>query len=218
MTSALTYKELREVAGIAVLGLAALVLVAAGNMGWSPLPGMFTSMQQGTIPFVSDSFLLNFGLAACGLAMALGFRQSLGDFRGDAQLFLLHRPVSRGRIYGTKLLVGLGVYLICGLTPILLYGWWADLPGTHASPFDWTMTGAAWTAWLAMTAVYLGAFLSGIRPAAWFGTRLAPLAAAGVLAMLAAMLPWTLGLLALVAIDALLLAAILFVVEARDFA
>ena len=41
------------------------------------------------------------------------------------------------------------------------------------------MTAWAWQLWLCMPLVYLGAFLSGIRPARWFGTRLMPLVAAG---------------------------------------
>jgi hypothetical protein len=217
MTSALSFKELRESAGIALLGLAALVSVALANMGWSPLPGLLDVRGVG-IPFVSDSFLSQFGLAAGGLALALGMRQSIGDFWGEAHLFLLTRPVSRARIYGTKLAVGLGIYLILGALPILLYGWWAAIPGTHASPFDWTMTTDAWMTWLAMTAVYLGAMLSGIRPAAWFGTRLAPLVAGVTVACFLAIAGSVLGLLMLAATDALLFVSILHVVNRRDFA
>ena len=40
------------------------------------------------------------------------------------------------------------------------------------------MTIPVWLTWLAVGLVYLGAFLSGIRPAAWWGTRLMPLAGA----------------------------------------
>ncbi len=83
----------------------------------------------------------------------------------------------------------------------------------------------AWMTWLAMTAVYLGAFLSGIRPAAWFGTRLAPLAASLIPLVVIALLSvtiaaslWVLGLLVVAAFDVLLVVLILFVVQTRDFA
>jgi hypothetical protein len=225
VTKALTYKELRETLGVVVAGLAALLLVALANIGWSPLPLQMMSSGQAAIPFVGDSFVFQFGVAAFGLAVGLGLRQSIGDFTGDAQLFLLHRPISRRRIYVTKLLVGLALYLVCGVVPIALYAWWAALPGTHASPFDWSMTADAWITWLAMTAAYLGAFLSGIRPAAWFGTRLAPLVAAffplmflGALAVLVVSFPWTIGLLMLIAVNAALTASILYVASTRDFA
>jgi hypothetical protein len=220
MTGALAYKELRENSWIAAVGLAALLLVAVAAMGFSPLPGLIGRPQHlGQIPFLSDSFTYQFALVACVLAVALGFRQSLGDLAGDAQLFVLHRPASRRRIFGTKLAVGLGLYLVCGALPIALYALWAATPGTHASPFAWSMTGGTWTAWLAMTAVYLGALLSGIRPAGWLGTRLAPLAAGFLVAGMCALpLPWSGGLLVLIVGDALLALAILQVALTRDFA
>jgi hypothetical protein len=176
-----------------------------------------SALQFSQIPFVSDSFTYQLGLVACGLAVALGFRQSLGDMQSDTQLFLLHRPVSRRRIYVTKVAVGLGLYLVATGLPTGLYALWAAAPGTHASPFRWSMTAPAWTVWLAMSAVYLGALLSGIRPAAWLGTRLTPLAAAGVVAGLAG-LPLGIGWLVLVLGDMLLVAAVLQVVSTRDFA
>jgi hypothetical protein len=218
MTSALVYKEVRETLGIAALGLAALLVVAACGMGFSPVPGLL-QQRPGTIPFLSDSFDARLMLVAAGLALALGFWQSIGDFRGDAQLFLLHRPVSRRRIYAVKLVTGLAIYIFCGVATILLYSAWAATPGTHASPFAWSMTAGAWKTWLAMSAVYLGAFLSGVRPAAWLGTRLAPLAAASAtLILIAAPLPYAGNWALIVLADFTLAASIFFVVANRDFA
>ena len=218
MTSALTLKELRESAGVAALGFAALFLVALSPMGLSPLPGLFQPARGGQIPFLSDNFAFQFVLAAGLLAMGLGFKQSLGEFFGDAQLFLLHRPISRQQIYATKLAVGLAIYLVLSGLSVLLYALWAASPGTHASPFAWSMTLTTWTIWLAISAVYLGAFLSGIRPAAWFGTRLTPLAAACGIAVIGASLPAAFAWPILIGIDALLVVLILYVVRKRDFA
>jgi hypothetical protein len=100
----------------------------------------------------------------------------------------------------------------------MLYALWAASPGTHASPFAWSMTLPAWTAWLAISAVYLGAFLSGIRPANWLGTRLAPLAAALGLAVLCSALPVAFAWPLLILLDALLIVLILYVARQRDFA
>jgi hypothetical protein len=81
------------------------------------------------------------------------------------------------------------------------------------------MTAGTWAAWLAMTAVYLGAVLSGIRPAAWLGTRLAPLAAGLMVAGMSVLpLPWAGGVILLIVGDALLVAAIIRVALERDFA
>jgi hypothetical protein len=217
MTSALVYKELRETIGIALAGLAILLCVAMAHMGWDPLFGLLSTARS-NIPFVSDAFAAYFGLVAAALAMALGLRQSIGDFWGDAHLFLLTRPVNRTTIYLTKLVVGLALYLLCAALPILLYGWWAALPGTHASPFFWSMTIPSWICWLAMTALYLGALLSGLRPAAWFGTRLAPLGAAILAAGLAIGIGGWIGLMIIALADVILVTSILFVVDDRDFA
>jgi hypothetical protein len=70
-----------------------------------------------------------------------------------------------------------------------------------------------------MTPVYLGAFLVGARPARWFGSRLLPLAGAGLLVGLIQFLPWwwLLGVLAILLLDAWLVASILYVTKTRDF-
>lgn len=219
MTSALTLKELRESAGVATLGLAGLGLVALGAAGFSPLGSMFGGGRQaGAIPFLYDSFSWQFALAAGALAIALGLKQSLGDLVGDAQLFLLHRPVSRRAVYLTKIVVGLSLYLVLAGLAIAIYAIWAASSGTHASPFAWSMTVPVWMTWLAASLVYLGALLSGIRPGAWVGTRLMPLAAACALATIAANLPPVAGLAVALVAGTSYVALILFVAETRDFA
>jgi hypothetical protein len=218
MIGALVFKELRESVGIAALGLLALFAIAAGNMGMSPLPGLIGPLRQGQIPFLDDSFLYQFGFVSSGLAIALGLKQSVGDLMSDAALFVLHRPVSRARIYATKLCVGLAIYVLLSGGTVLAYAIWAALPGTHASPFDWQMTWTAWMIVLAMTSIYLAAFLTGIRPAAWVGTRLCPLVASGLIVFLALILPVWLACWGLIAIDLVFAALILDIAETRDFA
>ena len=113
-----------------------------------------------------------------GLAIALGLKQSAWEVGEGTYYFLLHRPATRRFIFGTKLAVGAGFVLIVGGLLVLLYAMWAATPGNVATPFYWSMTGPRWQLWLCMPLLYLGAFLSGIRPARWFGTRLMPLVAA----------------------------------------
>ena len=227
MTRALFYKEFRETLPIAACGLAWLLLIALNAMEYSPFPGLLGYRDNAIIPFIpyNETFVNSLVFAAGGLALALGFWHSLGDFWGEAHLFLLHRPISRRAIYLTKLAIGLSVYLLAGASSILLYAIWAATPGTHASPFAWSMTFPIWITWLATFTLYLGAFLSGIRPAAWFGTRLAPLAASAVIVALTALLPslpaplpLVLTPLVLVGANVALFASILTTVKARDFA
>ena len=135
------------------------------------------------VPFVTGSFSTGFYLISLVFATALGFRQSAWESsRGDIYLFLLHRPLRREAIFRMKLAIGTGVFLVCASVPIVVYGSWAATSGTHAGPFEWSMTASYWQVVLLLPLVYLCAFLSGLRPARWFGTRLLPLAAS--LAML----------------------------------
>ena len=99
---------------------------------------------------------------------------------------LLTRPVSRAFVLNVKIAVGLGVYLSTSAVPILLYAIWAATPGTHASPFLWSMTWPMWQCWLGLSAIYLGALLTGLRPGRWWGTRWWPLAGAIIVAFLLA--------------------------------
>jgi hypothetical protein len=218
MTRALTYKEIRETLGVVAIGLVALLIIPASRSAYNPIRGLVADYYY-HIPFASDSFNSRLAMVGFAFAVALGFWQAIGDFRGDAQLFVLHRPVSRRRIYAVKLAVGLTAFLACGVASILVYALWAATPGNHASPFEWSMTSLAWKILFALTAVYFGAVLSGIRPAAWIGTRLAPLAAAAAVYGLAlAPLPYPAGWGMIVLADVVLSACILFVVAHRDFA
>jgi ABC-type transport system involved in multi-copper enzyme maturation permease subunit len=180
---ALALKELRELRGIAAIALGVYLVLVGRMIGlhafdWAPaLP-----QDPEFPPFAAGEFVQVFALIACVFAMALGFRQSAWEAAQGTFLFLLHRPVSRRRIFLTKLATGIGVYLVCSSLPILLYGWWAATPGNQASPFRWAWTNPSWLLMGVMLLAYVGAFLSGIRPGRWYGTRLMPLFAMLVLA------------------------------------
>jgi hypothetical protein len=82
------------------------------------------------------------------------------------------------------------------------------------------MTGPVWRLAFLMPLLYLGAFLSGLRPARWFGTRLLPLVAAVVLLVLLDILPWwwSLGFPLAVLLYGLLVTNVCFVARVRDYA
>jgi hypothetical protein len=221
MPRVLLAKELRETAGVVAIGLALYFYFVVKAMRHELLPwfasGYYSEMFE--IPFVGHGYLANFAWVSAGLTIALGFRQSLGESIHGTWLFLLHRPVAWKRLLGVKLLVGVASYLICSAAAILVYAWWAATPGTHASPFAWSMTMPIWKLWITMPIVYLGAFLSGIRPGRWTRTRLLPLAAGGVMAAVIPSLPWWplsgLGLIGLLCV--VLVRSIFYVAETRDF-
>jgi len=224
MLKTLALKELRETTGIAALALILLAGCVVDGMGVRLLP--LTATARGRIPFVADPLLGLLAAIVVLLAVALGFRQSVWESTFGTDQFLLHRPVRWEQLIGVKLVVGTCVLVVCSTLPILVYAWWAATPGTHASPFEWSMTEPFWRIPLVTTMVYLAAFLSGIRPARWIGTRLVPLAAVafsaaiyGALTPFFMALPcwWIWWALVIVGLDALLVACVFFVVQTRDF-
>jgi len=223
MVKAMILKELRETRGILLLAFVFFLGVITYQMGFDYFP--WGRRYEVLVPFLEDDFIPWFGWIAGILAVALGFRQSLGEAIHGTYPFLLHRPASRRWLLGMKLAVGLTSYLICAAIPILIYGFWAATPGTHSSRFQWSMTILVWDMWLWMSLLYLGAFLSGIRPGRWLGTRLLPLAGAGLLFFMFAVVEFSLSAgnsslwrnLVILVADALILACIFHVARHRDF-
>jgi hypothetical protein len=216
----LALKELRELFGITAAALGGYLALVASLMGakvFDWVPGM--PHGTGEVPFTGMEFLSLFGLISILFALALGFRQSAVEAARGTFLFLLHRPLSRERIFLLKLAVGTGLLLVCASVPIVLYGAWAAVPGHHASPFDWSMTGLAWHTMLMMPLVYLGAFLSGLRPARWFGTRLLPLIAVLLVIMMLLTAPLLhLRLPLTLLLSGLMVWTICYVARTRDYA
>lgn len=214
----IAFKELREVGWIAALALVVQLYYVVGQMGLSLLP-MASYSRDPVIPFIGGNYTRSFVIVAVGLAIALGFAQTSGESIRGTWLFLLHRPTAWWTIVGTKLLTGAVLYFAAGAIPVLVYALWAATPGTSASPFFWSMTLDVWRAILSIFPLYLAAFLSGLRPARWFGSRLLPLAGVGFLLAILQAVPWwwALGLTLTVLIAAWTLFNILHAVRARDY-
>lgn len=219
--TALARKELREIFGITAVALGcylALVVSLMGGMVFYWMPGMPKGTQE--VPFTGDGFATPFTFISVIFAVALGFRQSAWDSAKGTYLFLLHRPLRRDTIFLAKLAAGAGVLLLGTSLPVVAYAAWAAVPGHHASPFEWSMTWPTWRMTFLLPLLYLGAFLSGLRPARWFGTRLLPLFAALVVFVLLDAIAWwwLVGLPLALVLYALLTANICYVARVRDYA
>jgi hypothetical protein len=216
MNRALVIKELRECAPLgAIAALAAAWALCDLTGALSPWLGR----PSPGVPFVQSDDPYGYLITiAGGLAVALGFKQTAWEeFRGTFH-YLLHRPIDRRRVFLVKAAVGVALVQAVGAAVILIYGFWAATPGTHASPFFWSMTKQTWQIWFAMPTVYLAAFLCGLRPARWYGSRLLPLVGAGMVAMTLAIQPWLwIAIAGAAALGAVCVAAALEVARTRDY-
>ncbi len=214
MIKAMILKELRDCQRVVLVALAVYAICVSLLIVKESTPsGLFS------VPFADGDFLPTFVFVSLGFTIALGLGQTLGESVAGTYPLLLHRAATRRWLFGMKLVVGITLYLACAALPILLYAFWAATPGTHASPFFWSMTVTAWKTWAAMPLIYLGAFLSGVRPGRWWLSRLWPLAAMSpVVALAVGTWPWPLVGPPLIAIAALLaITSIFLVAQTRDF-
>jgi hypothetical protein len=216
MLKALVIKELRESVGVAALAAAAILYALADMAGIQFLPWQMQGSYA--MPFVNDSLRSYLAMIVGGLAIGLGLKQTAWEFGQNTHYFLFHRPISRGRMIAMKLVVGLAWVLVLSTLLILLWAWWAATPGRVPAPFYWSMTIPAWQLWFTFPIVYLGAFLSGIRPGHWFGSRLVPLVAAIFIATAAASLPlaWLAAVISSISIIAFTI-AIFYYINRRDY-
>jgi ABC-type transport system involved in multi-copper enzyme maturation permease subunit len=219
MWKALAFKEIRDVLPIVCIALIAYLACIACLMGYPVFFGAFSDETWGT-PFLDYQIKAFISIISIGFTIALGFWQTVAENTRGTWLFLLHRPASQRTIIGVKLAVGASVYLVVSAIPILVYALWAATPGTHPSPFAWWMTEAMWYGWLFPVMVYFGAFLSGVRPARWYGSRLMPLLAVALLATLLGQIPyryWSWGIAAILIVSLIDIYVILYSCKTRDF-
>ncbi|MCA9230665.1 MAG: hypothetical protein KDA57_08435 [Planctomycetales bacterium] len=220
MIRALAIKELRESAGLLALAALGMAWTIARLVGYSFL-GSWTGYYgygEDFFAFLNDDFTTKASIFVGGLAIGLGLKQTAWEHGRCTFYFLLHRPIERWQVVATKLAVGLTLMLGILVVAIVWYGWWAATPGKRSVPFEWTMASSAWMLMLTMPLVYFGAFLSGMRPGQWFGTRLAPLAGAIMWATFCNAVPfwWLTAALAILGYVCVL-TAILYYSQSRDY-
>jgi ABC-type transport system involved in multi-copper enzyme maturation permease subunit len=219
MIKALAIKELRESWGLAVLAALAMAWAVLSGMGRNPLQMLIsTNFNTHHLAFIGDGFYEWSCIFLGVLAVLLGFKQSAWEVHHSTFYFLFHRPISRRQVLAVKL--GIGVLLIGAIlsAAILVYGAWANVPGHLSAPFDWSMTWDSWQLLAVLPLVYFAAFLSGIRPGKWFGTRLVPLASVILVVAIAASVPfWWLRWPVLILNYALVLTSIDYFTQTRDY-
>jgi ABC-type transport system involved in multi-copper enzyme maturation permease subunit len=220
MIMALVRKELREL--LPLLALASLLQMYLLGCATGNVPETANVLGElRTIPFYNPFDGRTGAMITVGGAFAIlvGLWQTVSELARGTFHFLLHRPLPRTTIFGVKLSVGAAASLAVTALPLLACALWAATPGTHPSPFFWSLTGRAWPACLAIVLLYLAAFLSGLRPARWYASRFWPVPLALFVVVPLTTMPtnWVFKVVPLVVIGLAYAWAILHVACARDF-
>jgi len=162
-------------------------------------------------------------------SLAAGLFQNLREEQQGTFLFLLHRPLARDLLIATRLIYGAAICALVCAAPLLLSALWAD--AHNDGRLHWiTPWSVAYCGQFLL--IYLGAFLSSLRPARALGSRYFPLLGSILLfifllmlglsgeapdyryvSWVFALLAWTLGPFTQLA----LVLAILHVARTRDY-
>lgn len=183
MYKALVFKEWRELWWTGAVALVVLCCVVWDEVGlFADLENfVITRRDTGRIPFRSDDMQMAVTSVSCCLAVVLGLWQTLGESVRGTWRYLRQRPIRFSALLMTKLAAGLGLLFFSTGVPFVVYLTWAASDGLHSSPFEWEMAAPTFVGWASSTAVFLTAFLIGIREARWYGSRIWPAAPVVVL-------------------------------------
>jgi hypothetical protein len=150
------------------------------NVKWIAVPtAVIVGLMAlfGTLPLMDEGFLFFMSLVAGLFGAALGFVQIFFESSGDKRSLLLHRPLSRSRIFLGKAIAGMALYLLAMGIPFACVVLLSATPGHISEPFSWAMT-LPWVADALMGIVcYFAGMLTAQREARWYGSRCLGLAA-----------------------------------------
>jgi ABC-type transport system involved in multi-copper enzyme maturation permease subunit len=153
-------------------------------------------------------------------AIVVGVWQNKAEKNQGTFLFLLHRPVRREAMVGMKLLAGVSLCLMVFVLPLVCFTYWAEtksLARSDGKSYLWSVSSPIC---LGIVLLYLGAFMSSVREAAWYKSQFLPLFAAIAIAILLGILAnsWTpFVLIAMPIVQASYVVAILYEAVTRNY-
>jgi ABC-type transport system involved in multi-copper enzyme maturation permease subunit len=219
----------KEVSEVVPIGITASVALLFGILGYMPL-GILKMVPYSSyfgnhfweidsVPFLDEKIHPAVAVVFGVLSAVLAFYQILFENQRKTFPVLFRLPIPRTGVILTKLLAGVAAYLLALGLPILVYAAWAATPGTHPSPFYWSMV------WIPMGLIpaglllYFAWVLILLLPGRWYGSRILPLATAGMVAFLSVeILRWSmLGLLMIALTAAAYIACICWAAEMREY-
>jgi hypothetical protein len=217
MIKSLVWKELRELLPVIVAAIAAECFLIGGLLRLGNHQQGYSRGELEVIwPFLYTTAVL--------YAVVSGLWQAGREALGGHYQFLLHRPLRREAIVGTKITFGAIACLLVVGAPLVWFAVWANRVVRDPRIADFSMP--AWSLCAGILILYVAAFLSGLRPGRWYGSQFFPLLAGIVLYILHQVvaddpyLPaslWVPWLMFGLAIEFFFVIAILHVGRTRDF-
>jgi hypothetical protein len=217
MLKSLVWKEFREL----------LPLIAAAIAAQCLLVGAGLQLHVDHRPSDIAAIWPLLYMVALLLAIASGLWQSWRESFGNQYQFLLHRPMSRPATFAAKMAFGIASVILVVALPLLCLSLWMDSWGRFHHRDEVGFAAAAAQLCAAIPLLHLGAFLSGVRPGRWYGSRFLPLFAAILLyivvqvvanSLMTVSQSWWFSSLVVAPIIAVgFVGAILHVAKARDF-
>ncbi|MGB7347753.1 MAG: hypothetical protein WBD20_26250 [Pirellulaceae bacterium] len=157
-------KELRD-----VIRWVPPAMVLGVVMVWIQLPDGIAEATH-----AESTLVMQLGLSAGIIALALGLLQSVFDIRNDARGYLLHRPVHHHQIFWAKVAAGFVAFLASLVIPVVVAITYLNWYGIEYMPSSgWQVVPAC----MYVVAVFLlhpTAIWIANRDARWAGTRVLP--------------------------------------------
>jgi hypothetical protein len=175
----LIQKDLRENLKVALIGLLIFSLLLLGGYQSSVtllknyISGVgYSSGQNNALqPLLARSLLLEMAFFSAIFGAALGWLQTRNEAHRDLWAFLIHRPVTRSKIFGGKAVAGLCMYFFGAGLPLAIFVSFVRMPGHVAAPFEWAMTLPSLSIFLTGIGYYFAGLLTGLRQARWYASR-----------------------------------------------
>jgi hypothetical protein len=160
---AIFFKELDESGKWALL----IMLLYCWPIGW-------TVLGDWPIVRVQPEFfgVATFGLAGIGVLLAM--IQIAYDWQQGRFAFLMHRPISRRRIFAAKVMAGIVLYALAGGVPLAATVVFDAIPWGVHWPFDIHLVYQGIALWLNGLIWYFAAIVVATRDARWSATRILP--------------------------------------------
>lgn len=181
----LLLKEFLSLRPVLAVGIVAL-LIAVMGLHAARVVQFFTGQFNPVYPFLSTTYITIYFMVAYPLAAIIGYWQTMWEFGRGTWLFLLHRPRRFDQIVVAKMLAGSIITLALTALPALIDLIYISIPGVLPAPFRPDFTAEFWRYWCLIPIIHLGAFASGMRQAHWAVSRLMPMLAAIIFAIITA--------------------------------